>query len=469
LPNYAETIVAEPPPWHAAQFYEDEVFLVESVTRFVEAGVRDGEGAIVIATRAHIDALADHVDDASLLDGVESGRVVLLDAQNTLAQFMVGGVPDRRQFRRCVASAVDSSRRAGARRVRAFGEMVDLLWKGGARQAAIRLEELWKEICVEQRISLLCAYAMDNFSGHEDGAQFAAICARHDRVIPAEGRALSEDPLARGREIALLQQKARALKAEVEKREELEHALRQAMHEQRRAEHASRVRNELLAAVAQELRLPLKAIVGWAGLLRSGHPVNVAEAAETIELSAQAQTRLLEDVTDASRVVGGTLRIHPGPVDLAFVLRASVEGVAPYATAKDVTVEVTIDTDPCLGHADVNRLDQVFSCLLSNAVQFTPEGGRVDVGLRRRDDEVEFTIRDNGCGIGEGALPYVFDRLRRFEGGNRRSAGLHLGLAVARHLVELHGGSIDAQSEGEGRGSTFRVRLPRRPSPIHAA
>ena len=349
-------------------------------------------------------------------------------------------------------------------RVRAVGEMVDLLCSDGASAAAVRLEEYWNEVCAEQSVSLLCAYAMDNFSSEEDGERFEEVCALHDRVIPAEGYQRIDDPLARHREIAVLQQRARALVFEVEKRKELEHALRQSMRQQRQAEHASRVRNELLATVAQELRLPLKAIVGWASLLRSGHGVDVLEAAETIELSAQAQGRLLDDLTDASRVVGGTLRIRPGPVDLAFVLRASVEAVTPAAMTKGITIDVGIDSDPCLAHADVHRVEQILSTLLSNAIQFTPEGGRIAASLLRKGEEIEFTVRDNGCGIPSNALPYVFDCLRRVEGGAvaRRATGMRLSLAVARHLVELHGGSIEAHSEGTGLGSTFTIRLPRR-------
>ena len=159
----------------------------------------------------------------------------------------------------------------------------------------------------------------------------------------------------------------------------------------------------------------------------------------------------------------GTLRVRPGPVDLAFVLRAAVEGVSHAALTKDITIEVCIESEPCLGHADAHRIEQVLSTLLSNAVQFAPEGGRVTVRLARTDDEVEFTVQDDGCGIAKSALPLVFDRLQRLDDhSGRRPSGLRLGLAVARSLVELHGGSITAQSEGPGGGATFTVRLPRR-------
>jgi signal transduction histidine kinase len=472
LTDFAEHLGVQPRTHHAAQFYEDESFLVEAMARFGRAGLRAGDGLIVIATRPHLEALTERLESPELRQGLDTGRVVFFDARETLSRFMVAGAPDPDRFRACVGSSLDACKRASLSRglpasqpprIRAVGEMVDLLCGEGNSAAAVRLEEYWGEVCEEQSVSLLCAYAMKHFSREEDAERFEEVCDLHDRVLPAEGYGRSDDPIARHREIAVLQQRARALVLEVEKRKELERALRHAMGEQRQAEHASHVRNELLATVAHELRLPLKAIVGWASLLRSGHGVDVLEAAETIELSAQAQGRLLEDVTDASRVLGGTLRIRPGPVDLAFVLRASVEAVAPSAMTKGITIDVSIDSDPCLGHADVHRVEQVLSTLLSNAVQFTPEGGRVDVGLRREGERVEFTIRDNGCGIPASTLPYIFDRLRRVEGGAaRRATGMRFGLAVARHLVELHGGSMEAQSEGTGRGSTFTIRLPRR-------
>jgi signal transduction histidine kinase len=327
----------------------------------------------------------------------------------------------------------------------------------------VRLEELWGEICAEREVALLCAYALDGFSREEDAARFDQVCASHDRVIPAERYSRIDDIGARQREIATLQQRAHALKLEVQKRTELEHAVRQAMREQRRAEHTSRMRDQLLAGLAQELRLPLKAVAGWASLLRAGQNVDLREAAETIEHAARTQSGLLDEVTDASRVLGGTLRIRPGPVDLAFVLRESVEAVAHAAMTKGITLEVGIDSDPCLAHVDGHRIGQVFSTVLSNAVQFSADGGRVEAHLSRTEDEVELTVRDNGCGIPPSALPAVFDRLRRVdEPVAHRATGLRLGLAVTRHLVELHGGTIAAASEGTGRGSTFTVVLPRR-------
>jgi signal transduction histidine kinase len=469
--DFGDLLGTQSQPRHTAQFYEDEDFLVGALTRFVSRALRAGEGIVVVATPPHRDALTAAVGGLGLEQAMANVRALLLDARETLARFMVSGMPDRDRFRRWIGRTLEDASMGrlpqlpGSRadRICAFGEMVDLLWRDGLHDAAIRLEELWGEACVDHGITLLCAYSMGSFGSEEDATRLGEICARHDRVLPADGYARIDDPDARHREIVLLQQRAGALRAEVQKRKELEQALRQALRDQRRAEHTSRIRDQLLAAVAQELRLPLKAILGWTGLLRSTAKIDVREAAETIELSAQAQARVLEDVADASRVVGGTLHIRPGPVDLAFVLRAAVDALAPAASTKGVAIEITVDSDPCLAHADVHRIEQVMATLLSNAVQFAADGGKVEAYLQRTDDEVELTVRDDGCGIEESALPFVFDRLQRIEGGvANRGHGLRLGLAVARHLVELHGGSISAHSEGAGRGSTFHVRLPRR-------
>jgi signal transduction histidine kinase len=476
---------------HAVQFYEDEEFLVGAITRFTEAALRAGEGTVVIATRAHLDRLRGALGGKSA-EALEAGRVLLINARDTLEAVMVDGTPDRALFRESVGPVFErcraawgphkaretSTSRAGAAphtstahgavrgdapRLRAFGEMVNLLCKDGNLAAALRLEELWSETCQERDVSTVCGYAMSNFPGEAHSESFDAICARHDGVVPSESFARLDDPRARQREIAQLQQRARSLDTEVQKRKELELELRHARVQQRRAEHTSRVRDELLAAVAQELRPPLKVIAGWTALLRSGKDLDVREAAQTIERSAQVQGRLLEDVTDASRIVGGTLRIRPGPVDLAFVLRAAVERISAAAAAKHVQIEVRIDHDPCLGHADVHRIEQVLASLLSNALRHTPEGGKIEASLARTVEEIEFSVRDNGEGIETSALAQLFERLRRIEGrAHPRGAGMRLGLAVARHIVELHGGSIEAHSDGVDRGAIFRFRLPRR-------
>jgi len=470
---FAEWLEA-PKRRHVAQFYEGEEFLIDAVVRFADDGLRAGDGVVLVATRPHLDAVASRFRGSALREAVSSGRAMLLDANETLSEITVDGVPDLTRFERTVERAVERCVRAGESRrttadprgrVRAFGEMVDVLCRDGRHHAAVRIEKLWNRVAQIHDLSVFCGYAMSGFACEEDGARFDEVCEQHDLVIPAESSAPTDDPVELRREIARLQQRAQLLKGEAKKYEVLERSYQRALREQQRVEHTSRVRDMLLAAVSQELRRPLKAIVSWSSLLRSAQPIDVLEAAEAIELSAHDQYQLLDDLTDASRVVGGTLRLRLGPVDLAFVLRAAVEAVSNAAMTKDITIGLSIESDPCLGHADARRIQQVFSNLLSNAIQFTNESGRVSVALARRDNEIEFTVRDNGRGMTAAALPHVFDRLTQVGGqAATRPNGLRVGLGVARHLVELHGGAISAESEGPGRGSTFTVRLPRRAS-----
>ena len=229
------------------------------------------------------------------------------------------------------------------------------------------------------------------------------------------------------------------------------------------AEAANRAKDEFLATLSHELRTPLTAILGWARLLLGGNlPEGTAGGAlETIERNAKAQAQLIDELLDVSRIVTGKLRLDTRPVEFSRVIEAAVESVRPAARAKKIRLEVVLEPlgVPLLG--DAGRLQQVAWNLLSNAVKFTPEGGRVGVLLRRAGPHAEVRVEDTGQGIGADFLPHVFDRFRQADGSTtRRHGGLGLGLAIARHLVELHGGAISADSEGEGRGASFTVRLP---------
>jgi signal transduction histidine kinase/DNA-binding response OmpR family regulator len=227
------------------------------------------------------------------------------------------------------------------------------------------------------------------------------------------------------------------------------------------AEAANRAKDEFLATLSHELRTPLTAILGWARLLRGGNlpEGTVGGALETIERNARAQSQLIDDLLDVSRIVTGKLRLDIRPVEIVRVIEAAVESVRPAARAKKIQLEVEMEPlgGPLLGDAD--RLQQVVWNLLSNAVKFTPEGGRVGVLLRCAGPHAEVRVEDTGQGIDAEFLPHVFDCFRQADGSTTRRHG-GLGLAIARHLVELHGGAISADSEGEGRGASFTVRLP---------
>src|SRR5512145_1322731 len=231
----------------------------------------------------------------------------------------------------------------------------------------------------------------------------------------------------------------------------------------RQAEEANRMKDEFLALVSHELRSPLNAILGYAALLRySGlDSQKVKQAAEVIDRSGKAQAQLIDDLLDTARIISGKLRLDLGPVDLVSVIEQAVQTIRPAADAKRISLETDLPSEIGQITGDPARLQQVVWNLLSNAVKFTPQGGRVEARLERVDPYILITISDTGKGISPDFLPYVFDRFRQADSSSaRRYGGLGLGLALVKYLVELHGGTIEAASAGEGRGATFKVTLP---------
>jgi signal transduction histidine kinase/ActR/RegA family two-component response regulator len=226
------------------------------------------------------------------------------------------------------------------------------------------------------------------------------------------------------------------------------------------AETAGRSKDEFLTTLSHELRTPLNALMGWIWWLRRGglDEERQKRALETIERSATSLAQLVEDLLDVSRIITGKLRISARPVEPAAVAAAAVEAVRPAAAAKAIALGVSVD--PAVGTvlADPDRLQQILWNLLSNAIKFTPDKGRVDVTLRRAETDVVIQVRDSGQGIPAAVLPHVFDRFRQADA--RPITGLGLGLSIVRHLVEVHGGTIRAESPGEGLGATFTVTLP---------
>src|SRR5262245_43292743 len=231
------------------------------------------------------------------------------------------------------------------------------------------------------------------------------------------------------------------------------------------AEAANRSKDEFLAMVSHELRSPLNAILGYTRMLRSGTANREAidNATAIVERSARAQLQIIEDLLDSARIITGKLRIDPGPVDLVPALEAALDTVRSAAEAKGVTLVANFGPMPEQVLGDSTRLQQVVWNLLSNAVKFTPEGGRVELRMEGAADIVRITVSDTGQGVDPEFLPFVFDRFRQADpSGARRYGGLGLGLSLVKYLVELHGGTITAESEGLGRGATFTVTLPRR-------
>jgi PAS domain S-box-containing protein len=231
----------------------------------------------------------------------------------------------------------------------------------------------------------------------------------------------------------------------------------------RSSELASRVKDEFVATVSHELRTPLHAMLGWVRLLRSGQlaPEKRERALETVERNARVQVQLVEDLLDVSRIISGKLSLEVAPVELSALAEGVVESMRPGAEQRGLCLRAQIEPEAAV-RGDPNRLSQVLGNLLGNSIKFTPPGGHVDLLLRSDGGWVEVVVRDDGQGIPAQFLPHAFERFRQAGGtGARRQGGLGLGLAIVRELVELHGGTVRADSDGEGKGALFAVRLPR--------
>jgi signal transduction histidine kinase/ActR/RegA family two-component response regulator len=232
---------------------------------------------------------------------------------------------------------------------------------------------------------------------------------------------------------------------------------------QERAETANRVKDEFLAIVSHELRTPLNPILGWSQLIAQGKlsETNLKKALEAIERNAKLQSQLIDDLLDVSRILRGKLNLIWGTIDLTLIINSALETIQLAAEAKSLAIHLNIGESVGQVRGDPTRLQQVVWNLLTNAVKFTPEGGRIDISLSAIDSQVRLEVKDTGKGISAEFLPYVFESFRQADASiTRNFGGLGLGLAISRHLIELHGGKIWAESKGEGKGATFAFELP---------
>ncbi|HEX4056675.1 MAG TPA: ATP-binding protein [Tepidisphaeraceae bacterium] len=287
------------------------------------------------------------------------------------------------------------------------------------------------------------------FFGHPEPGVFTERAERLALALAAQGAAAINN--------AELYRRAQTEIAERRRAEESERAART------QAERASRMRDEFLATVSHELRTPLNSVLGWTQLLRRTpqDQETLSQALEAIERGARSQLRLIEDLLDVSRIISGKLRLEVQTVDLAPLVQAAIEIVQPAAAAKEIRIDRVLDPQAGPVKGDPARLQQIFWNLLSNAVKFTSKGGTVQIHLERVNSHVEVCVTDTGRGIDPGFLLHVFDRFSQADGSTtRRHGGLGLGLAVVKHLVELHGGKVSVSSPGENQGATFTVHFP---------
>ncbi len=457
-------------PNHIVQFYEDDGFLCDSVAHFLAVGLAAGEPVCVVATAEHRAAFAARLARRGLDvdDARARGQLVWLDAGDTLAKFMVGDMPDWTLFSAFFGAIIEASRqRDPLACVRTYGEMVDLLWRGGNKQAALRLEAMWNDFSSSHSLSLLCAYVMGNFYRSADAESFRDVCRAHSQVLPAEpGRRVAEPDTER-REISELQQHARALEHEIEHRKELESALREALIREKLArEEAERsVRyNEMFAGMlGHDLRNPLSAITTGANYIaRLNVSQKSTKAASRILSSAERMARMIDQLLDFTRIrVGGGLALAPTRFDLEELLCKVKDELEAANPERSVVVDVEGNA---AGEWDHDRLLQVFSNLVGNALHH----GRHDQPVKVRCDgrppkHLKISVH-NGGGVPPEVLPVMFEPFR----GNaryQRTRGLGLGLFITQQIVAAHGGTIDVASDAAA-GTTFRLVLPRKAQPV---
>jgi signal transduction histidine kinase/ActR/RegA family two-component response regulator len=468
---------------HLVQFYESDDFLCERVASFLCAGVRQGEPVVIVATGDHRRIFSQRLRSAGIdvEAATRAGKLVVHDARDTLSQFMVEKMPDWNKFKAVIGSAIESlAESSGAARVRVYGEVVDVLWRDGNPQAAIRLEELWNDLGNVCSFSLMCAYRMGNFYKESDGPHFRHICRTHSLVVPTESYPQGGDEDgARLREVSSLQQRARSLESEIAHRKDLEAELRTALRELRasekergqllereraaraEAEAANKAKDEFLAMLGHELRNPLSPIVTALQLMRLRGDLTASKERAVIERQVRHLVRLVDDLLDVSRITRGKIELHREHVEIADAVAKGVEMSSPLLEQRKHHLVVDVPRGRNLiVDGDPGRLAQVFSNLIANAAKYTEPGGRITVSATRAGGSISVRVSDNGVGIDPQLLPRVFDLFTQSEQTlDRSQGGLGLGLTIVRSLVELHGGKVTARSEGQGRGSEFTVEL----------
>jgi signal transduction histidine kinase len=450
---------------HLVQYYEEEGFLYDRVTDFMSGGLAGADAAILIATRAHREGVESRLRGrgVDLQHLTASGRYHPLDAKDTLSRVMVNGRPDPSRFASTIGPVIRTAR-GGDRRVLAFGEMVALLWAEGNREAAIRLEELWNDLARRETFALLCAYPIASFDDAGHAKSFADINTAHTWVTPAESFSIAEAD-ERNRVIATLQQKAAALETETKQRALLEGALRSKIDE---LAEVDRRKDEFLAMLGHELRNPLAPVTTALQLMRihENEPSRVARSREIVERQIEHMTRLIDDLLDVSRITRGKIELREQPLLLTSVIEQAVEGARPLIDERGHRVVLDLPPEPVTFMADPARLSQVFANLLNNAAKYTDVGGRIWLRARVEGGDLVVGVKDDGPGLTPSLKKNAFELFMQGPQTRARArGGLGIGLTLVRRLVELHGGSVEALSDGPGRGTEIVVRLPLRVPP----
>jgi len=471
--------LASPTPGtHAVQFYDEENFLIDTVGSFLSAGLAAGERLVVIATRPHIDAFLLKADPHHLERARDEGRLTLLDGRRTLSQLMVGDMPDPQRFRDWLSAIIDSDPPGSSpARVRAYGEMVDLLARDGNVAAAVRLEELWHAVLQENTFTLLCAYLMNNFVRQGDSDRLLQVFANHTHVIPTERFVRLTNSDQRLREVARLQHRGQALDSEIDRRRRLEHALDGALGDlayvekqllialereqgaRRRAESSDAFKERFLGILGHELLNPLNTILTTVRMMARRQELGAENEGrlDRVVASGVRMQRMIDQLLDIaqSRLPEG-IAIGPHEArDLAPLVTKVVGEIG--ASSPSRTVEVA--ASPCVVRVDVNRFEQAVWSLLSYSVAHSDPAHHIGVELSPRDGAACLAIHTPGRPTDTVPLPVLLDSFQLDEQTEVRMDGLALGLYLAKRIVLAHGGRIGVRISPE-RGTTLETILP---------
>jgi signal transduction histidine kinase len=482
---------------HTVQFYEGEEFLIDAVCEFISAGLRAGDQVLAIATAPHVRAITARLTGFGIAtdDANARGQLMLIDAQQMLSEFMLTELPDAVLFREQIARTLTTLHDAVHRRdatarpgqelgssrggVRVYGEMVDVLARGGNLRAAIVLEELWSEACQRHALAILCACDLGSFEHAGDAEGFADVCRNHSHVLPTERIVACHDRVARLREVSRLQQHGRALEQEVRKRIELEGMLRSALSAHNhiedelfatvKRERESRARADaslafkevFLGVLGHDLRNPLNTILTTARLMlmrRELEPETHKRLGRVVA-SGERMQRMIEQILDATRTrLAAGIVVSLGEASDIVQLVTDVVGDTRAAHA---SASLALHApEPCIARVDSQRMAQVLANLLDNAVVHgDPERG-IRVSAALRDGTVCISVHNYGAPIDPESHALLFEPFKRGGRPQGRSSGLGLGLYISQHVVRAHGGNIAVESS-EKAGTRFEIRLPR--------
>jgi signal transduction histidine kinase len=465
------------------QFYDDESFLFETVARFARAGLEAGDRVLLIVTPEHAQGILGQLDPERVARALRERQLGVVDARTLLDLLLVEDMPDAGRFAAALKPLLEAPGASPARPLRAFGEMVDVLWRAGNPRAALRLEELWVNLLSDQQIVLLCGYAAANFREPGDSLGFSDVCALHTHVMPTEGFAQLEDAEQRLREISVLQQRARALEGEVRQRKAIESALREVL--ERRAQVEAELRASLereqevrlqaqasdafkevfMGILGHDLRNPLNTILTTARLmtLRGELLPDSQKRIDRVISSGVRMQRMIEQILDMARdrLTSGIAISRTPPRDLVPLVGKIVEETRLAHPERRIELH---SEGRCLASVDADRFEQVVSNLLGNAATHGDPARPIVVRVgsvagAEAEAQVTFSVRNYGTPIDPSFLPLLFDPFRRQRKPEGRSAGLGLGLYISERIVRAHGGTIRVESS-QKEGTLFEAVIP---------